>query len=125
MLKIIETTNAPQAIGPYSQAVQVAETLYISGQTPLNPKTKKVVEEDIKIQTRQCLENIKAIAEQAGFKTENIVKCSVYLKDMSTFKNMNEVYASFFGSHKPARVTVEVSRLPLDALVEIDAICAK
>lgn len=125
MLKFIETKNAPQAIGPYSQAVQIGETLFISGQTPLDPKTMKVVEADIKTQTKQCLENIKAIAEQAGFVKENIVKCSVFLQSMNSFKEMNEVYANFFGNHKPARVTVEVSRLPLDALIEIDAICAK
>lgn len=125
MLKFIETKKAPQAIGPYSQAVQVGDTLFISGQTPLDPKTMKVVETEIKTQTKQCLENIKAIAEQAGFAKENIVKCSVFLQSMNSFKEMNEVYANFFGNHKPARVTVEVSRLPLDALVEIDAICAK
>ena len=125
MSKFISTQNAPQAIGPYSQAVLAGKTLYVSGQTPLIPETMKIVSQDIKIQTKQCLDNIKAIVEAAGFEVEHIVKCGVFLKDMNTFKEMNGVYMDFFGNHKPARVTVEVSRLPLDALVEIDAICYK
>jgi len=125
MLKFVETKEAPQAIGPYSQAVLAGNTLYISGQTPVNPKTAKIEAVDVALQTRQCLENIKAIALEAGYDVKNIVKCGVFLKSMNDFKNMNQVYADFFGLHKPARVTVEVSKLPLDALVEIDAICVK
>ncbi len=125
MLKFVSTLNAPQAIGPYSQAVLAGQTLYVSGQTPLVPETMKIVSQEIKAQTKQCLDNIKTIVEAAGFESENIVKCGVFLKDMNMFKDMNSVYREFFGNHKPARVTVEVSRLPLDALVEIDAICYK
>lgn len=124
-MKFVETKRAPQAIGPYSQAVEVNNVLYVSGQTPLDPTTMKVKEQDIKIQTKQCLSNILAIVEEAGYKKENIVKCSVFLNDLNNFKDMNGIYNDFFGNHKPARVTVEVSRLPLDALVEIDAICQK
>ena len=124
-MKFIETKKAPQAIGPYSQAIEVANTLYISGQTPIDPETMKVVEWDIKKQTEQCLNNILQIALEAGYKKEDIVKCGVFMNDLNDFKEMNEVYARFFGDHKPARVTVEVARLPLDALVEIDAICYK
>lgn len=124
-MKFIQTKKAPQAIGPYSQAVEVSHTLYVSGQTPLNPETMKVVENNINVQARQCLDNILSIVEAAGYKKENIVKCSVFLSDLNNFKEMNAVYNDFFGEHKPARVTVEVSRLPLDALVEIDAICQK
>lgn len=125
MKDFIATKKAPQAIGPYSQAVLAGDTLYISGQTPLVPETMKVVGTDVKGQTKQCLNNILAIAEAAGFKKEDIVKCGVFLKNMNDFKEMNGVYLEFFGNHKPARVTVEVSRLPLDALVEIDAIAVK
>ena len=124
-MKFIETKKAPQAIGPYSQAIEVANTLYISGQTPIDPETMKVVEWDIKKQTEQCLNNILQIVLEAGYKKEDIVKCGVFMNDLNDFKEMNEVYARFFGDHKPARVTVEVARLPLDALVEIDAICYK
>ncbi len=124
-MKFVETKKGPQAIGPYSQAVEVNNVLYVSGQTPLDPTTMKVVEQDIKIQTKQCLSNILAIVEEAGYKKEHIVKCSVFLSDLNNFKDMNGIYNDFFNPHKPARVTVEVSRLPLDALVEIDAICQK
>ncbi|HQN74785.1 MAG TPA: RidA family protein [Bacillota bacterium] len=125
MKDFIATKKAPQAIGPYSQAVLVENTLYISGQTPLVPETMKIVGPGVKEQTKQCLNNILAIAEAASFKKEDIVKCGVFLKNMNDFKEMNGVYLEFFGDHKPARVTVEVSRLPLDALVEIDAIAVK
>ncbi len=124
-MKVIETKKAPKAIGPYSQAVEVGKTLYISGQTPLDPETMKVLSKDIEGQTIQVLKNIREIAQEAGYELTDIVKCGVFLSDMNNFKLMNEVYMNFFGSHKPARVTVEVSRLPLDALVEIDAICYK
>ena len=125
MKDFIATKKAPQAIGPYSQAVLVENTLYISGQTPLVPETMKIVGPGVKEQTKQCLNNILAIAEAASFKKEDIVKCGVFLKNMNDFKEMNGVYLEFFGDHKPARVTVEVSRLPLDALVEIDEIAVK
>jgi 2-iminobutanoate/2-iminopropanoate deaminase len=124
-MKFIHSSHAPEAIGPYSQAVLVGDTLYVSGQTPINPTTKKVDGTEIKSQTLQCLNNILAIVEEVGMKKENIVKCGVFLKDMNMFKDMNEVYKNFFGEHKPARVTVEVARLPLDALVEIDCTSCK
>jgi 2-iminobutanoate/2-iminopropanoate deaminase len=124
-MKIIATKNAPQAVGPYSQGVQVGNTLYVSGQIPYVPATMKPAGEDIKSQTRQSLENVLGIVLEAGFNKEDIVKCGVFLKDLSMFGEMNEVYADFFGTHKPARFAVEVARLPLDVLVEIDAIVVK
>lgn len=124
-MKFIHSPNAPEAIGPYSQAILTEKTLYVSGQTPINPQTKKVEGIEIKSQTLQCLQNLEAIVIEAGMKKENIVKCGVFLKDMNMFKEMNEVYKNFFGDHKPARVTVEVARLPLDALVEIDCTAVK
>lgn len=124
-MKKIHTNNAPAAVGPYSQAVLVKDTLYVSGQIPYVPETMKLVSDDIKDQTKQSLQNILGIVEEAGMKKENIVKCGVFMQDLSMFKDMNEVYAMFFGDHKPARFAVEVRRLPLDVLVEIDAICVK
>ncbi len=121
-MKTISTKNAPGAIGPYSQGMMENGTLYVSGQTPLIPKTMVLVSQDIKEQTKQCLVNILAIVEQAGFKKENIIKCGVFMLDLGQFKEMNEVYAEFFGDHKPTRFAVEVRRLPMDASVEIDAI---
>lgn len=124
-MKQIQTAQAPKAVGPYSQGILVNDTLYVSGQIPFDPKTMKPAGEDIKTQTRQSLMNILAIVEAAGLKKEDIVKCGVFLKDLNMFKNMNESYAEFFGNHKPARFAVEVRRLPLDVLVEIDAIAVK
>lgn len=124
-MKIISTKNAPAAVGPYSQAVEANGTLYVSGQIPFVPETMKVAGSDIKSQTLQSLMNILGIVEEAGFTKENIIKCGVFMQDLSMFKDMNEVYAKFFGNHKPARFAVEVRRLPLDVLVEIDAIVVK
>lgn len=124
-MKIISTKNAPAAVGPYSQAVMVKDTLYVSGQIPYVPETMKPAGDDIKSQTLQSLKNVLGIVEEAGLKKENIIKCGVFLQDLGMFKDMNEVYAEFFGDHKPARFAVEVRRLPLDVLVEIDAICVK
>lgn len=121
-MKIIATKNAPAAVGPYSQGVMVNGTLYVSGQIPFVPETMKVVGDDIKSQTRQSLQNVLGIVEEAGLQKENIIKCGVFMQDLGMFKDMNEVYAEFFGDHKPARFAVEVRRLPLDVLVEIDAI---
>ena len=121
-MKTIHTKNAPAAVGPYSQAVMVNGTLYVSGQIPYVPETMTCAGDDIKTQTKQSLMNILGIVEEAGLKKENIVKCGVFMKDLGMFKEMNEVYAEFFGDHKPARFAVEVARLPLDVLVEIDAI---
>ncbi len=124
-MKFIHTEHAPKAVGPYSQAVMVKDTLYVSGQIPFVPETMKAAGNDIKSQTLQSLKNIQAIVEEAGLKKENIVKCGVFMKDLSMFKDMNEVYQAFFGTHKPARFAVEVARLPLDVLIEIDAIVVK
>ena len=121
-MKIISTKNAPAAVGPYSQGVMANGTLYVSGQIPFIPETMTLVSENIKDQTRQSLSNILGIVEEAGLKKENIIKCGVFMQDLGQFKEMNEVYAEFFGNHKPARFAVEVRRLPLDVLVEIDAI---
>lgn len=124
-MKKIDTPNAPKAIGPYSQGIMSGDTLYVSGQIPFNPKTMKAAGDDIQSQTKQSLMNILAIVEEAGLKKENIVKCGVFMKDLSMFSDMNSVYQSFFGDHKPARFAVEVARLPKDALIEIDAIACK
>jgi len=124
-MKIISTKNAPAAVGPYSQGIMTGNTLYVSGQIPYVPETMKPAGNDIQSQTKQSLMNVLGIVEAAGLKKENIIKCGVFMKDLSMFKDMNAVYAEFFGDHKPARFAVEVRRLPLDALVEIDAIVIK
>ena len=125
MKKIITTDNAPAAIGPYSQAVQYGDLLFVSGQIALNPKTAELLEGDIEAQTRQVLENLKAIIAAAGMALENVVKCSCFLNNMENFVRFNTVYESYFGESAPARETVEVSRLPKDVLVEVSAICGK
>lgn len=124
-MKAIHSDMAPKAVGPYSQAILVKDTLYVSGQIPYVAETMKPAGDDIKSQTLQSLKNVLAIVEEAGMKKENIVKCGVFMKDLTLFKDMNEVYQDFFKDHKPARFAVEVSRLPLDVLVEIDAIVVK
>ena len=123
--KVIATTNAPGAIGPYSQARLMGDLLITSGQLPLDPATG-VFPEGIEAQTRQSLTNVKAILEAAGLTMDSVVKTTVFLSDMNNFGAMNEVYATFFteGSY-PARSAVEVARLPKDALVEIEVIAAK
>lgn len=124
-MKTIHTDHAPKAIGPYSQGVLEGQTLYVSGQIPFVPETMMKIGEDIESQTLQSLKNVLAIVEGAGLKKEHIVRCTVFMIDMSDFAKMNEVYANFFGEHKPARAAVEVRRLPKDVLVEIDAIAVK
>ncbi len=125
MRKTIVTKDAPAAIGPYAQAYQVNDTLYVSGQIPFVASTMTLVSEDIKEQTKMSLQNIAAIVKEAGFSILDIVKCQVFLRDMNDFAAVNEVYATFFKDHTPARVAVQVSRLPKDVGVEIDAICVK
>ncbi len=125
MKKFITTKNAPAAVGPYSQAVDVNGTLYVSGQIPFVPETMTLVSEDVKVQAKQSLDNVMAIVNEAGYALEDIVKCQVFLKDMNDFAVVNEVYEAFFGNHKPARCAVEVARLPKDVKVEIDAIAVK
>lgn len=124
MIKI-HTPKAPAAVGPYSQGIVSGQTLYVSGQLPFVAETMTLISPEVKDQTRKSLENILSIVEAAGFHKEDIVKCTVYMKDLSKFSEMNEAYQSFFQDHKPARVAVEVSRLPKDVDVEIDAIAIK
>ena len=118
----VQTENAPQAIGPYSQAVKASGLVFASGQIPIDPATGVVIEGSIAEQTERVLNNIKAVLEAAGSSLERVVKTTVFLADLSDFGEMNEAYGRFFAEVPPARSTVEVSRLPRDARVEIDAI---
>lgn len=120
----INTKNAPEAVGPYSQAIDTGNTLYVSGQLPLNPSTM-TAENEIEKQTFQALTNGKAIIEEAGYKLENAVKVTVLLDDINDFKAMNEVYAKFFTNPFPARVCYEVAKLPMGVKVEIDFVVVK
>ncbi len=125
-LKKIETDKAPGAVGPYSQGTQIGGFVFVSGQLPINPKTGQKVEEDIKVQTDRVIENIKAVLKAVGLDLSQVVRCDVFLKDLSDFKAMNEVYASKFATvPKPARQAVQVGRLPIDAMVEISCIAYK
>ena len=122
MKKVINTTKAPAAIGPYSQAIQVGNLVYTSGQIPINPVTGVFVEGGIKEQTRQSLQNVKAILEEAGLTMSNLVKTTVFMADMNDFADMNAVYAEFFAEPYPARSAVAVKTLPKGALVEIEVV---
>jgi len=122
MKQIISTDKAPKAIGPYSQAVRAGNMIFLSGQIPLNPSNGQLVEGTIQHQTERVLENIKAVVESMGLTLENVVKTTVFLKNLIDFPQMNEVYAKYFPANPPARSTVEVARLPRDVQVEIDAI---
>jgi 2-iminobutanoate/2-iminopropanoate deaminase len=123
MKEIISTAKAPAAIGPYSQAVQYGDLLFVSGQIPLDPRTGEIVEGDIEAQTRQVMENLKAIIESTGMKLQNVLKCSCFLSSMDNFVKFNSIYDQYFKQSLPARETVEVGRLPKDVLVEVSAIC--
>jgi 2-iminobutanoate/2-iminopropanoate deaminase len=118
----IKTNEAPQAVGPYAQGVRVGQLVFVSGQVALDPATGILVEGGVEQQTRRVMNNLDAILKAAGSGLNRVVKATVYMTDLSSFAAMNEVYASFFPGEKPARVTVQVSRLPKDGLVEIDAI---
>lgn len=120
--QILCSANAPAAIGPYSQAVKVGNTIYVSGQLPIDPATKSFSGDDAASQTRQSLENIRAVLASAGVQMDHVVKTTVYLKDMKEFSAMNQVYSQYFSGGFPARVAVEVARLPQDAKVEIEAV---
>ncbi|MBI4835146.1 MAG: RidA family protein [Planctomycetes bacterium] len=122
MKKIISTDSAPKAIGPYSQAVVAGQFLFASGQIPINPLTNELVKAGITQQTEQVMNNLKAVMEKAGGSMDSIVKTTIYLKNMGDFAKVNEVYGKYFVSNPPARATVEVSRLPKDVDVEIDAV---
>ena len=121
-LKNIQTEHAPKAIGPYSQAMLVDGLMFVSGQIPLDPKTGEVVLGDVSKQTEQVLENLKAIIAAGGGSIKNVVKTTIFLKDMNNFAAVNQVYAKHFSEPFPARSTIEVARLPRDVLVEIEAI---
>ena len=123
-MKVIKTTKAPAAIGPYSQAIQVGNLIYSSGQIPINPATGTFVEGGIKEQTRQVLNNVKAILEEAGLTMNNVVKTTVFMADMGDFADMNTVYAEFFNEPFPARSAVAVKSLPKGALVEIEVVAS-
>lgn len=125
MKKAIISEKAPKAIGPYSHAVQVGDLYFLSGQTPAVPATGKLAEGGIKEQTVQVFENIKAVLESQGMDMTNIVKTTVFLDDMSLFKEMNEVYATYFGGDYPARSAFAVKGLPMGALVEIQCVATK
>ena len=127
MKNIISTEKAPAAIGPYSQGIsaQLGNITITSGQLPIDPATGAFAEGGIAGQTRQSLENVKAVLSADGFGLEDVIKTTVFLKDMNDFGAMNEVYATYFASNPPARSAVEVARLPKDALVEIEAIAVK
>lgn len=119
--KVIQTNLAPQAIGPYSQAIQVGSMIFTSGQIPLN-KEGELVEGGIKEQTTQVIQNLQAVLEATGCTLDDIIKTTVYIKDMNEFTQLNETYGEFFSQSKPARSTVEVARLPKDVKVEIECI---
>ena len=126
-IKKIETTGAPAAVGPYSQGTGTEHFIFVSGTLPVDPKTGKVVEKDIKVQTDRVIENLKAVLEAAGSSLDKVVRCDVFLQDMNDFKEMNAIYASkFIMEPKPARQAVEVVKLPLaGALIEISCIAYK
>ena len=120
--KVITSDQAPKAIGPYSQAIRVGSLLFLSGQTPLDPKTGGIAGDDITSQTRRVIENLKAVLSSAGASLADVVKTTVFLKNMDHFGDMNKVYGEYFSMDPPARSTVEVARLPKNALVEIEAL---
>ncbi|MEI7596505.1 MAG: RidA family protein [Bacteroidota bacterium] len=125
MKKVISTTNAPKAIGPYSQAIEANGMVFVSGQIPVNPELGKVVEGGIKEQTEQVMKNMGAILKEAGLDYSNVVKCTCLLSDMDNFAAMNEVYGSYFSENPPARAAYAVVKLPLGVLVEIEAIAVR
>ena len=125
MKKVISTAEAPQAIGPYSQAIEAGGFVLVSGQIPLIPASGELVEGSVEVQTARVLENLKAILEAAGSSLESVVKTTVYITNMDDFAKVNGIYGQYFQENPPARVCVEVSKLPKGALVEIDVIAAR
>ncbi len=121
-MESIQTDRAPQAIGPYSQAIKANGFIFASGQIPLDPATGQLIEGDIRAQTERVLNNVVAVLEAAGSSLDRVVKTTVFLADMNDFAAMNEVYASYFGSSRPARSTVQAARLPRDVQVEIEVV---
>ncbi len=120
--QVISTNNAPAAIGPYSQAIKTGGFVFVSGQIPIIPKTGEILMGDIKLQTRQVLENLKNILEAAGSSVENVVKTTVFMKDLNDYTAINDVYKEFFAKKPPARAAVQAARLPKDVGVEIEAV---
>ena len=125
MKQVIQTINAPQAIGPYSQAIMAGDTLYVSGQIPVIPATGAIVSDQVEEQARQVMENVKAVVEAAGLTLDHVVKTNVFIKNMYDFARINAVYSEYFKENCPARACVEVARLPKDVLLEMDAIAVK
>lgn len=123
-MDIVFSEKAPRPIGPYSQAIKNKGTLYMSGQIGINPETGKLVQENIEIETEQVLKNIEAVLNSENLRKESVIKCSIFITDMEQFSAINEVYSKFFGDHSPARETVEVSRLPAGANIEISVIAS-
>ncbi len=125
MIRIIETKKAPAAVGPYSQAIEVGNLIFTSGQLPIIPQTGDLISDNIEKATQRSLENIKEILEAAGSSLDKVVKVNIFISDMSNFSKVNEVYAKYFTKNKPARSCVEVSKLPKDGIIEIEAIAEK
>lgn len=125
MKKVISIPNAPRPLGPYSQAILIDSTLYVSGQIPLNPLTGELVLNSIQDSTKQVMENIKSLLKASNMSFDEVVKCSIFLSDMNTFAKVNQVYATYFEQIPPARETVEVSKLPMDVNIEISCIAVK
>jgi len=121
----IQTEKAPAAIGPYSQAVVAGDMVFTSGQIPVDPATGKMVEATMEAQARQVFKNLEAVLQAAGSSLQRAVKVTVYLKDLGEFQTLNRIYAEVFGSARPARSTVQVARLPLDSLVEVDVVALR
>lgn len=124
-IRIVKTYDAPEAIGPYSQAIEANGFLFLSGQIAIDPSTNSISGNNIESQTRQIFKNIKAVLKAAGTKISNVVKCTVFMTDLNDFAKMNSIYEEEFGGHRPARSTVQVGRLPKDVLIEIECIAVK
>lgn len=125
MKKVISTQNAPKAIGPYSQGISCNGLIFTSGQIPADPVTGEVIYDDIKKATARCIENIKAIAEEAGCTLDDVVKTTIFIKNMDDFSLINEVYGTYFKNEQPARSCVQVAKLPKDVDIEIEAVISK
>lgn len=124
-MKVIQTQKAPVAVGPYSQAIEVNGLIFTSGQLPIIPESGELINDDIKKATARSLENIKEILQVAGSSLDKVVKVNIFLKDMNDFSSVNEVYSKYFTTNKPARSCVEVSKLPKDGIIEIEAVAEK
>ncbi len=124
-IRVVKTYDAPEAIGPYSQAIESNGFIFLSGQIAIDPSSGQMDEKDIETQTRRVFKNIKAVLKSSGTKITNVVKCTVFLTDMNDFAKMNKIYEEEFEGHKPARSTVQVARLPRDAMIEIECTAVK